>query len=188
MEGFGLLAMAGDGLRGADAAWGQTMLARCDGLGPVVDAGLVPTELVARVTAAVGGRRDLLAITSGSLLHADFHPRHVYVARSSISGIIDWGDAMVGDPLYDFGRLLHAAAMDGRADRGRRLIDALLATYHPKPPRLNEYPELLLLYAALFSVWSMTCELEGGAPWPPWWPAQCRSLNWILDQLERRGS
>jgi aminoglycoside phosphotransferase (APT) family kinase protein len=186
MEGFGLLVVAGHGLRGPDPTWGRTMMACCDELGPAVDAGLVPPELVARAITAVGERRDLLdATVSGCLLHGDFHPRHLYVAGGSITGIIDWGDASVGDPLYDLGRLIHAAAMDGRPGRGRRLVDALLTTYYPRPPRLAESPELLFVYAAVFSLWSMTCELEGGAPWPPWWPAQCRALTWILDQLER---
>lgn len=189
MDGFGSLVVAGDGPHGTDATWGRAVMARCAGLGPAIDAGLVPAKLVVRALTAIGERRDLLdATTSGCLLHGDFHPRHVYVAGGSITGIIDWGDASVGDPVYDLGRLLHSAAMSGGPGRGRRLVDALLTTYGPAPPRLAESPELLLVYAAVFSMWSMTGEFEGGAPWLPWWPAQCRALTWILDRLDRGGT
>jgi thiamine kinase-like enzyme len=42
-----------------------------------------------------------------SLLHTDFNQRNLFVDPSSyeISGIIDWEDAMFGDPLYDFARV-----------------------------------------------------------------------------------
>jgi thiamine kinase-like enzyme len=42
-----------------------------------------------------------------SLLHTDFNQRNLFVDPLSyeISGIIDWEDAMFGDPLYDFARV-----------------------------------------------------------------------------------
>lgn len=42
-----------------------------------------------------------------SLLHTDFNQRNLFIDPSSheISGIIDWEDAMFGDPLYDFARV-----------------------------------------------------------------------------------
>lgn len=41
------------------------------------------------------------------LLHTDFNQRNLFVdpAACQIAGIIDWGEAMFGDPLYDFARL-----------------------------------------------------------------------------------
>lgn len=35
------------------------------------------------------------------LVHADFGSNNVITDRSSITGVIDWSDAMFGDPLYD---------------------------------------------------------------------------------------
>ncbi len=42
-----------------------------------------------------------------SLLHTDFNQRNLFVdpARHEISGIVDWEDAMFGDPIYDFARV-----------------------------------------------------------------------------------
>jgi len=42
-----------------------------------------------------------------SLLHTDFNQRNLFVDPKSkkITGIIDWAEAMFGDPLYDFARV-----------------------------------------------------------------------------------
>jgi hygromycin-B 4-O-kinase len=42
-----------------------------------------------------------------SLLHTDFNQRNLFVdpTRHEIAGIVDWEDAMFGDPLYDFARV-----------------------------------------------------------------------------------
>ena len=41
----------------------------------------------------------------------------------------------------------------------------------------------LLTYAAVFILWSMHGEFDGGAPWPPWWPIQTKALGRVLDSL-----
>lgn len=45
--------------------------------------------------------------TEYSLLHTDFNQRNLFVNPQShkIAGIIDWEDAMYGDPIYDFARV-----------------------------------------------------------------------------------
>lgn len=42
-----------------------------------------------------------------SLLHTDFNQRNLFVDPDSdeITAIIDWGEAMFGDPIYDFARV-----------------------------------------------------------------------------------
>lgn len=44
---------------------------------------------------------------SYSLLHTDFNQRNLFINPSSdeITAIIDWGEAMFGDPIYDFARI-----------------------------------------------------------------------------------
>jgi len=39
--------------------------------------------------------------TNDCLIHGDFQPAHVLVDEGQIRGVIDWGDAGTGDPLYD---------------------------------------------------------------------------------------
>jgi len=42
-----------------------------------------------------------------SFLHTDFNQRNLFVnpKNNQIAGIIDWGESMFGDPIYDFSRL-----------------------------------------------------------------------------------
>ncbi len=42
-----------------------------------------------------------------SLIHTDFNQRNLFInpENNEVSGIIDWGEAMFGDPLYDFARV-----------------------------------------------------------------------------------
>lgn len=44
---------------------------------------------------------------SYALLHTDFNQRNLFVdpATKTISGVIDWEDAIFGDPIYDFARV-----------------------------------------------------------------------------------
>jgi aminoglycoside phosphotransferase (APT) family kinase protein len=42
-----------------------------------------------------------------ALLHADLGPDHLLVYDGSLAGVIDWGDARVGDPALDYAWLLN---------------------------------------------------------------------------------
>lgn len=42
-----------------------------------------------------------------ALVHADLGPAHILHLGSSVSGVIDWSDARLGDPALDFAWLLH---------------------------------------------------------------------------------
>ncbi len=123
IDGFGSVTV-GPGLRGEDATWSQTVRAACAGLAPIVAAGLVPAELAARAGAALDDHRELFdSVESARLLHGDFHPRHVYAVDGHITGIIDWGDATAGDPVFDLGRLVRAGMRDQSVETGFELLD-----------------------------------------------------------------
>jgi aminoglycoside phosphotransferase (APT) family kinase protein len=48
------------------------------------------------------------------VVHADIGPEHVLLTdEGDLAGVIDWGDACVGDPAIDFAWLLHGAAAAG---------------------------------------------------------------------------
>jgi hypothetical protein len=68
---------------------------------------------------------------------------------------------------------------------GLDVVDRLLKTYGDAPWRQGDLTDSLLVYAAVFIVWSMRGELSGGSPWPPWWPIQSRALSKIVDALLR---
>ena len=42
-----------------------------------------------------------VAVEGARLLHGDLAPNNILLSGATISGIVDWGDALGGDPLYD---------------------------------------------------------------------------------------
>jgi aminoglycoside phosphotransferase (APT) family kinase protein len=57
-----------------------------------------------------------------ALLHADLGPAHLLVRDGRLAGVIDWGDARVGDPALDYAWLLNGpfAGWDVDAELRRR--------------------------------------------------------------------
>jgi len=56
-----------------------------------------------------------------ALLHADLGAEHILCRGETVTGVIDWSDARVGDPALDFAWLLHGA--------GEPFAQALLSAY-----------------------------------------------------------
>lgn len=81
--------------------------------------GTLPDRLVEHIDGYLTAYRS----PEKALVHADVTEDHIFTADGRLTGIIDWGDAMVTDPFYDlaalhlgaFGgdRALLAAALDG---------------------------------------------------------------------------
>ena len=47
-----------------------------------------------------------------TLIHGDLGAEHVFVEGGHITGVIDWGDAAIGDPALDRGRLMRDLGVD----------------------------------------------------------------------------
>ncbi len=108
-----------------------------------------------------------------ALLHSDITCEHVYLQQQEdtwqISGLIDWGDAMIGDPLYDF----VAPALITRDDPA--VWRALLQGYGFQPARWSaDRAAELLAYALLHRYVRLTDFL---ADWGPHPPADLRELQ-----------
>ncbi|GAB3413132.1 phosphotransferase family protein [Flindersiella endophytica] len=85
-------------------------------LGELATANVITGELAARIDGALTAHAGLIAYDkAGVLLHGDLKPPHIFgvwgrlqegtVARDGqLTGIIDWGDTLAGDPLYDIAR------------------------------------------------------------------------------------
>jgi aminoglycoside phosphotransferase (APT) family kinase protein len=184
LDGFGALDATDGELRGEDPTWSEVVSRRVAPLSAIADAGLVPPSVLDRAAAAVNNHQHLVAaVGRGRLLHGDFHPRHVYAADGRITGIIDWGDATSGDPVYDFARIAHAGVVATDVAGALGLVATVLETYGDAPWIPSDLTPKLLLYAAVFIMWSMAGEFDAGAPWPPWWPVQTATLVTILDEL-----
>ncbi|MEX0673553.1 MAG: phosphotransferase [Gaiellaceae bacterium] len=68
-------------------------------------------------------------------LHADLGPAHLLAVGDELTGVIDWGDARIGDPALDFAWLLQ-----------QPFAEAVLAAYGDHDPSL---PERALFYHRL---------------------------------------
>ena len=85
-----------------------------------------------------------------TLIHHDLASEHIlYVAPGTISGIIDWGDAAIGDPAIDFTGLL--------ADYGEGFTEQVLAHYGGAldpffRDRMRFYREAMPLNTVLFGL------------------------------------
>jgi aminoglycoside phosphotransferase (APT) family kinase protein len=68
------------------------------------------------------------------LVHADLGPEHILCQGDDVRGVIDWGDARVGDPALDFAWLLHGpdetfaqSLLRAYANQGGHVDDQLTA-------------------------------------------------------------
>ncbi|GAA3114786.1 aminoglycoside phosphotransferase (APT) family kinase protein [Kribbella aluminosa] len=82
---------------------------------------LLPAEVHDRAAQLL----DRVAEVRTSLIHCDFGPEHILTADGRITGIIDWTDAVIGDPALDLCWPLNGAPEAVRA--------GVLETYRPAP-------------------------------------------------------
>jgi len=63
---------------------------------------------------------DTLAGFEPVLTHSDLGPEHMLVRDGRLAGVIDWGDARIGDPALDYAWLLNVPFPDWDVDRDLR--------------------------------------------------------------------
>jgi aminoglycoside phosphotransferase (APT) family kinase protein len=163
VDGCGPLCVDGGQLRGA-SDW-PPALEEATTFAQLADAGLVdePTLSDAAAVASLLRRPD-----SPRLVHGDLHPRHVFTDGRRITAIIDWGDAMAGDPRYDRGRLFQVGLVE--TGLGRAYALAGLAEGAPEVAPLAAHGIAYILRA-------MTKGPLGPSPMVPWFEAQARALR-----------
>jgi aminoglycoside phosphotransferase (APT) family kinase protein len=111
----------------------------------------------------------------GSILHGDLAMSHFLVdpPTGHVTGILDWADAIIGDPLYDVATF----SMGGPA--GGQIHDVLqprlIAAYgaDPDDPRIRLYRAINYLNGA---VWSIANDLTS------WTGDLCRAGVRLLDR------
>jgi aminoglycoside phosphotransferase (APT) family kinase protein len=88
---------------------------------------------------------DFLSSWDGSLepalVHGDLGPAHILHRGSSVSGVIDWSDARLGDPALDFAWLLHGTT--------ESFTEALVETYAAGRPADSALSARALFYHRL---------------------------------------
>lgn len=136
---------------GSEGDWAAILTQPIDDLDKLAD--VAPPDLVRRLRATIPPFVDSVKVKP-VLLHGDLHPRHLYAVGNELTGIIDWGDAMYGDPLFDVARFSMA---------GETATQALLAGYGiERTPALDR---TLSLYRVLWSLMALQAEYDAGGDW-----------------------
>lgn len=134
------------------ADWPATLLKPIDTLDRLT--GILPDQLAQRLRDTVPPFVRTVADIKPALLHGDLHPRHLYAVGDKLTGILDWGDAMYGDPLFDIARF----TMSGPAPTAALLTGYALT----RTPAINR---TLSLYRALWSLMALHAERAAGGDW-----------------------
>ncbi|MGI8484322.1 MAG: phosphotransferase family protein [Thermomicrobiales bacterium] len=112
IEGFGPLNLNGTGAFTSWPDWLRSGFERTlKALGPFA---LFPRGFPTELLVALEKLSPALAGRPGVLLHADLGEMEVYVAPEGgcITGIVDWGSSIGGDPLYEFSRFVAGGPVD----------------------------------------------------------------------------
>jgi len=88
-----------------------------------------------------------------TILHGDIDGSHILVNNGQITGLIDFGDAKLGDPLYDFVTIHHDLF-----DLDPRLFTEFLRGYGMKPQDQKNFHHRLTSYAILHE-WPLVDDL-----------------------------
>jgi aminoglycoside phosphotransferase (APT) family kinase protein len=147
LQGFGWLAEASWDKRGAfsllHSSWLGFLQGICGDARRLADRYVVAAPVAEAAAAAIDAHADALAaVEVGSLCHGDLKAAHILVDAGRLAGVIDWGDAVVGDPLWDIARFAH------RADGGA--VSWLLEGYDPERALVDELAWRVPLYGALW--------------------------------------
>lgn len=81
--------------------------------------------LPAEVRTTANELLDRVAHVRTSLIHCDFGPEHILTTDGRITGIIDWTDALIGDPALDLCWPLNGAPA--------AVLAGLIEVYQPTP-------------------------------------------------------
>ena len=140
LPGFGWLAEAAWDKRGDVAllhrSWRSFLQGICGDVRRLADRYVVAAPVAEAAAAA------LAAVEVGALCHGDLKAAHIFVEAGRLTGVIDWGDAVVGDPLWDIARFAH------RADAGS--VSLLLAGYDPARALVDALGWRVPLYGVLW--------------------------------------
>lgn len=104
-----------------------------------------------------------LGLTSGSLIHMDYHPLNVISDGDCVTGVVDWGGAAAGDP---------------RADLARTHITIATAPVPPGPLK----PALSLLRGLMLRGWRSGYQALAG-PMPDYRPLRGWAAATLLAEI-----
>lgn len=154
LPGFG--PVLPDGPRGEADGWCPfARYARETGIGRIVDAGYITADAARRLEARYDEISDSIhGCPDGRLLHGDLEGGHIYITDTGYQGFIDFGQAQVGEPLWDLARI---PLWDGDS-----ALDALLTGYGRDAITKEDRELVLPLYLLSFVIHHAVGMIDAG--------------------------
>lgn len=135
-------------------------------IGQLLDAGAADAGLLGLAESALAAVAVELAERPGALVHGDLGDGEVFVdaATGRVTGIADWGAAVIGDPLYEFARFVAGGPVDD--PRVPRLLPGLRAAYAARTGvDWERHRRLVELYDAHNAINNAAWALREGVDW-----------------------
>jgi aminoglycoside phosphotransferase (APT) family kinase protein len=173
LDGYGPLSQTvtrEGGPRGLYDSWAEFLSVMVGALDRLVGQGLLDDQLTDRLRTAVHDHHAMVAgVQRSALLHGDLCPDHIFAAHGHVSGIIDWGQAAAGDPLFDLATWANAAP-----------LDALIHGYQP-----DADPELHLKIAFYRVASALQVIVDENSATTSWYPGLLQGTRNALDLLDQ---
>ncbi|ADD42479.1 phosphotransferase family protein [Stackebrandtia nassauensis] len=163
-KGFGPVTDESDDSFGSWAEWLRQGLTV--DIGQLLDARVADRGLLELAESALSAVAVELADRPGALVHGDLGDGEVFVDATTgrVTGIADWGAAVIGDPFYDFARFVAGGPVDDA--RVPRLLPGLRAAYAARTGiDWDDHRRLMDLYDAHNAVNNAAWALREGVDW-----------------------
>lgn len=117
----------------------------------MADSYAIAKSVAEAAASAVDAHSDAItAVAIGSLCHGDLKAAHVLIDSGRLAGVIDWGDAVIADPIWDIARFAH------RADEAS--LSLLVEGYDPERELADDLAWRVPLYGALWMIVDATVD------------------------------
>ncbi|MFD2082777.1 Predicted kinase, aminoglycoside phosphotransferase (APT) family [Actinopolymorpha cephalotaxi] len=179
LPGFG--ALTDDARGGRLSSWSRWQQGTVDeALGSLTRMEAAPPKFVSRARELCRAFAAELDAAPGVLLHADLGDGEIYVDPSTgaVTAIVDWGGALVGDPLYDLVRFVGGGPADD--ERPAQLHPTMHARYFARNSYDTEHVQRML---AFYRFHICVVEAAWGADLAGWTAGHVAWAQHLMDEL-----
>ena len=180
ISGYGPLTLEGVGPFESWSSWLGSGFDRATNA--LQTASLLDDHFCSELSIALLERRSELDARPSSLVHGDLGDGEIYADEETyaITGIVDWGASVVGDPYYEFARFVAGGPVDDPRPAAyrvplRRAYEEFSGT--AVPPRLAVETLYSLHNTLLNAEWSL---IEA----PDWVDPLCHEANRLLSSID----
>jgi aminoglycoside phosphotransferase (APT) family kinase protein len=183
LPGYGPLTEKGEGSYTRWSDWLREALA--EPLRFLRTGGYLDSELVTRVERLFSSHAAMLDRRPGVLVHGDLGNMEIFVnRRNRVVDIVDFGDAVAGDPLYDFAHFVRGGPADD--PRSAAILPGVRRSYAAHGGAEPEHwDQLFRIYDVFNAVRNAEWCVRENIPWVS---GLQKKVIHLVDQLESCGS